>query len=199
MTFEDSEEQFNRIFEKSDRDEQIAKRYTAELERALYDIVIAHHPIIKEHIHDYLLNLFCILDKAKTEALDILQLCMSEDMGNTSLKVPKPLKKEEEEEKLKLQLKNIPDEGKAMYSEVFWETYHHKLKIEKYKIDIFNTVKKMLVTFYYEEILNMEGSNLIALNGMLYHSITIVLIQEIDMLAKEIRLNTKNTLSNTVK
>ena len=189
MLFEEPENKYDRLFEKSDKYEKIAKKFMPDFGSEVCQVIKAHRPLIEENIDEYILKVYSIIKDATTTAMEILFLCMSGNVGNCISKIPKELCKEEEEVVLKQRFEklNIPEDGVAEFNEIFWDIYENQLKIQEYTLAVFNKMKEVLVKYYYNDIIDLEGNALRKLNSDLYHNAALGLIEEIYGLEKEIR------------
>ncbi len=188
MSFEKNEGGYDHLFTQTDKYEKIYKEFKYDFESGIYQIVKIYKPVINDNINKYILKVYSILENATDEALSTLFLCMSSDVSESIANVPQRLKREEQEKELnrRLSLLIIPEDGVAEFSEIFWEMYEDNQKREEYVFAVFNKMKEVLVNHYYSDIIDLEGKSLRYLNSNLYHDTTINLIEDINILEKEI-------------
>ena len=187
MTFEESAERFNRIFEKSDRFEKIFNMFSKDYLKSLKEVIQQHRPLIKQNIDNYNKQISLSIEKSMRWALETLFFCMTNDVGDYNVTVPKRTDKDNEQEKLCLQLENIPDDDKELYSQIFWDGYDDIEKRENYNFAVFNKIKELLVKHYYNEIIELNGDSLRRLSGDLYYLAAENLIEDIYLIERKIK------------
>ncbi len=187
MTFEESAERFNRIFEKSDRFEKIFNMFSKDYLKSLKEVIQQHRPLIKQNLDNFNKQISLSIEKSMRWALETLFFCMTNDVGDNNVTVPQRTDKDNEQEKLSLQLKNIPDDDKELYSQIFWDGYNEIEKRENYNFAVFNMIKELLVKHYYNEIIELNGDSLRRLSGDLYYLAAENLIEDIYLIERKIK------------
>ncbi len=187
MTFEESEERFNRIYEKSDRFEKIFNMFSKDYLKSLKEVIQQHRPLIKQNIDNYNKQISHLIKESMRWALETLFFCMTNDVGDNNVTVPKRTDKNKEQKKLSLQLKNIPVDDKELYSQIFWDGYDEIEKRENYNFAVFNKIKELLVKHYYNEIIELNGNSFRRLSGDLYYLAAENLIEDIYLLERKIK------------
>ncbi len=192
MSFEEPEDKYERLFQQT-KQLQIFRKFRFDFESEVYQVVKVYRPFLHENIHAYVIKVKDILERASGAASDILFSCIGGNGDSVLLGVPKIISREEEELKLSSEMLDIPDKWKNEYSQMFWETYEEEVKSQEYIFAVFNKMKEIMVDYYLNDIINLEGNLLRKLNGSLYHLAAWEMIDELYMLEDEIRAKKENT------
>ncbi len=192
MFFEEPEDKYERLFQQTNQ-QQIFRKFRFDFESEVYQVIKAYRPFLHENINAHVIKVKDILVRASGVASDILFSCIRGKGGSVLLGVPKIINREEEELKLCKEMLDIPDEWKHEYSQVFWETYEEEVKSQEYIFAVFDKMKEIMVDYYLNDIIKLEGNLLRKLNGSLYHLAAWEMIDELYMLEDEIRAKKENT------
>jgi hypothetical protein len=171
MSKEDFLNSIKRFEESEAKYEALAKKYEKQMPDALTNLVFEHLPKLQSEKEKFEQIISSIAQKYTDEIWEDFNTA---DWMNRSkdkvkpFKVPKPKTKEDEEQELKVELKNIPKEHHALYSKIFWETDQGYKKHNSFVFACHNKMKEVFTSIYFDNVLSLEADYLRYFDGLLY-------------------------------
>ena len=83
--------------------------------------------------------------------------------------VPKIKTRRTAEKELKMLFEDLPDLNQEKYTKSFWEDYELEIRYDTFFLQTYQKLKEILVEFYFDKLVDLDGNHLRLLNSLLYY------------------------------
>ncbi len=175
-------EEFLDFIRKSDREikeaRKLEKALKKRLSEELFNFIFAHYTSYEPYRTSLSAQLKIQCDYCSSRVLDMLSIVISSQESGQPFKgenrVPKVKSKSESQKELQTfiaqikEVEAVTEEDLAYAEEIHWEDYADEIKHQQFKKGLHDKAKDILVEFYEEDILALEGDYLRMLDSYTY-------------------------------